>query len=227
MTSLLVALSLTAGALAAFNPCGAALFPSYVALLFEGRTDRQPVVSGLFAGILMTLGFFTVFGLAGLLVASVSQLLFHLAPFVSVGVALVVLILGILALLGRVRVPAFEGLLVSEDRGQRSLGGRLYLYGIAYAFCSLSCALPVFLAIAIQAATRGPLVSFLSFVLYASGMGAVITTASILTFVARGWVVSHIIGIQPYITRLMGLVLLASGAYLLWYWLLGPEHLLA
>lgn len=227
MTGLLIALALTAGAVAAFNPCGAALFPSYLALLFEGRSGGRPIASGLAAGLLMTLGFITVFGLAGLLVASLSQVLFHLAPFVSLAVGVMVLVLGVLALFEKVRVPVFESFLLREERGHRSLAGRVYFYGIAYAFCSLSCALPVFLAIAVQAASRGFTIAMATFLMYALGMGAVITAASILTFVARGWVQSHILGIRPYLTRLMGLVLTVSGLYLLWYWLLGPEHLLA
>lgn len=228
MSGFLIALSLGAGAIAAFNPCGVAVFPSYLAVLFQGEGGRRhPLAAGLAAGFLMTLGFFTVFGLAGLLVASVGQLLFHVAPYVSVALALVVLALGVASLMGRVTIPALEALLLKGGRQPRSLGVRLYAYGLAYAFLSLSCALPVFLAIAVQAISLGPGAAILTFLVYAFGMGAVITAASVLTFVAREWVQAHIVGIQPWITRAMGAVLLVSGAYLLWYWLLGPQHLLA
>lgn len=229
MNGYLIALALTAGAVAALNPCGAALFPSYLAILFEGEGPaRAPAVRGLSAGGLMTLGFFTVFLLAGLLVASLGHLLLSLAPFVSVAIAILVLVLGVVALSGHLVMPAFfEGLLLHHRSEGGTLAGRIYTYGLAYAFASLSCALPVFLAIAAQALSTGAVQAVVTFLVYALGMGAVITAASVVTFFAREWVSQRIVGAQPFITRAMGVILIASGAYLLWYWLIGPEHLLA
>lgn len=229
MSGYLVALSLTAGAVAALNPCGAALFPSYLAILFEGEgSETAPFARGLEAGGLMTLGFFTIFLLAGLLVASLGRLLLHVAPFVSVVIALLVLAIGVMALTGRLAMPSFfEGLLLRHRPSGGSRAARVYTYGLAYAFASLSCALPVFLAIAAQALSLGAIQAVVTFLVYALGMGAVITAASVLTFYAREWVRQRIIGVQPFITRVMGGILIASGAYLLWYWLFGPEHLLA
>jgi len=225
----LVALALTAGAVAALNPCGAALFPSYLAILFEDDgPGTAPLARGLEAGGLMTLGFITIFLLAGVLVASLGRLLLHVAPFISVVIALLVLAIGVMALSGHLAMPSFfEGLLLRHRPSGGSRLGRVYTYGLAYAFASLSCALPVFLAIAAQALSLGAIQAVVTFLVYAVGMGAVITAASILTFYAREWVRQRIVGAQPFITRAMGVILVASGAYLLWYWLLGPEHLIA
>ena len=57
-------LVLTAGVLAAFNPCGVAMLPSYVVYLLGGEKRRS--MDGLWAGLLMTLGFLMIFTVAGL-----------------------------------------------------------------------------------------------------------------------------------------------------------------
>lgn len=227
MNGFLVGLALSAGAVAAFNPCGVALFPSYLAFLYRtGGPSPRPISRGLGAGLIMTLGFFVVFGAAGLLVASLSQVLFRAAPFLSLAVAVLLLLLGVASLSGKLSIPGLERFLQAGEKEGMPLLLSLFIYGVAYAVCSLSCALPVFLAIAIQALLKGPATAIFAFLFYALGMGIIITAGSILTFLARDWIQAHIFAAQPWIGRAMGLVLVASGLYLTWYWLLGPEHLL-
>lgn len=63
---------LAAGMVAAFNPCGIALLPSYISYLIGGKTKvyslRYATLKGLGLGGAMTTGFLTIFVLAGFLI---------------------------------------------------------------------------------------------------------------------------------------------------------------
>src|SRR5436190_17497209 len=88
MADLPFALALTAGMLAAVNPCGFALLPAYLSLLVLGDdspTRTAAVGRALAATAAMTLGFAAVFGVFGLAVAPVaSQVQQHLPWFTIV-----------------------------------------------------------------------------------------------------------------------------------------------
>lgn len=70
---------LTAGMVAAFNPCGIALLPSYISYLIGGETKdhsfRYAIFKGLGLGGAMTTGFLTIFVLAGLLIGGLGSAL--------------------------------------------------------------------------------------------------------------------------------------------------------
>ena len=67
-----MAVALTAGMVAAFNPCGFALLPAYLALFLgdaKGATSGASVGRALAVGAAVTSGFVAVFGVAGLLIS--------------------------------------------------------------------------------------------------------------------------------------------------------------
>lgn len=226
MSDLLLWLALIAGVLAAFNPCGIALFPGYLTMLLasEGGASR-PLLSGLGAGLALTVGFSAVFGLVGLLLRQVDGVLFHLAPIVSLAVAAAMLAAGLATLLGwlRPRPPAW---LAASAATSEHLGRRLLTYGVVYALVSISCSLPVFLAISAQALSRGGSWPLLAMGLYALGMGLAMTVVAMLTLSARQLATQLLARTLPRIGQIGGVVFALSGLYLAWYWLLGPEQLL-
>ncbi|CAD7355274.1 putative disulfide interchange protein [Staphylococcus aureus] len=78
---------LTAGMVAAFNPCGIALLPSYISYLIGGETKdhsfRYAIFKGLGLGGAMTTGFLTIFVLAGLLIGGLGSALTGIFPILS------------------------------------------------------------------------------------------------------------------------------------------------
>ena len=81
MADVPLALGFAAGMLAAFNPCGVALVPAYLAFFLgagggEGHPPPArpvvPVAGAIRVGLAVTAGFVAVFGVAGLLVSSLS-----------------------------------------------------------------------------------------------------------------------------------------------------------
>ncbi|MFD9950214.1 cytochrome c biogenesis CcdA family protein [Nonomuraea sp. NPDC059023] len=70
MNDLPLALAVTAGSVAAFNPCGFALLPAYLSMLLGD--ERGGARRALGCSAAMTAGFVTVFGLFGLVVTLLS-----------------------------------------------------------------------------------------------------------------------------------------------------------
>jgi cytochrome c-type biogenesis protein len=220
-------LFLAAGAAAAFNPCGIAMLPAYVALLLGRAGPEASVVSwpsGLAAGAAMTVGFLTAFGLVGAAGSLAVGLLGPALPYLGVLIGGALAVLGTLLLVGKGVAAGALGRLAA--RWTPSAGSGLhgaYLYGLAYAAASLGCTFPLFAALVAGALTDGSWAAGArAFVLYALGMGGVVTTASVAATLAREALQRVCDRALPWAERLSGGVVLAMGIYLLHYWLGGP-----
>lgn len=228
-------LPLTAGFVAAFNPCGVVLLPAYVTHLL-GTGQRPPaeagaappaLLQGALAGTGMTAGVLVVFGLVGAAAVAVSTAVMQVAPWLAVIVGA-----GLLAYGGLLLRAGGEPGAALAGRVQGALAGRghgwlrFVVYGIAYGLASLGCTLPVFLVVvAYSLAAAGPAVGVLRFLAYALGMGVAVTALSVLSVLARDAAQGLIRRLLPNLPRLSGALLAASGGYLVYYWLWGPGSL--
>jgi cytochrome c-type biogenesis protein len=215
-----------AGAAAAFNPCGIAMLPAYIALLLgRGRAEGVRWPWGLAAGIGMTAGFLTVFGLAGGVGSLAMPLLAGVLPYVGIAIGVLLLLLGLLLLGGKGGVSA-GALSRLGDRLTPGAGSGLrgaYVYGLAYSLASLGCTFPLFVAMVAGAVSAGSwLGGARAFALYALGMGAVVTAISLAATLARQGLQRILTGALPWVERVSGGVVAAMGVYLLHYWLAGP-----
>jgi cytochrome c-type biogenesis protein len=214
-----------AGSAAAFNPCGIAMLPAYLALLL-GRGSGKVVgwPAGLAAGVAMTGGFLTVFGLVGLVGSAAIPLLGRVLPYVGVALGLGLVALGVLLLAGK--ASGAQGFSRLADRLAPAAGSGVrgaYLYGLAYALGSLGCAFPLFAALMAGSLASGSWVAGVqAFALYGIGMGTVVTLVSVAATVARQGVERAFARALPWLERASGGVVAAMGLYLLGYWLGGP-----
>jgi cytochrome c biogenesis protein CcdA len=210
-------LAVVAGMLATVNPCGFAMLPGYLALVVAGddvsragRLGRAVLSSGL-----MTAGFVAVFGVFGLVSASLASPLQRHLPVVTIVIGLVLLVLGVLLLAGRellVLLPKLSGG-APNTRIASMLG-----YGVAFAVASLSCTVGPFLAvtgIALSGAGFGQ--SVVTFVAYAVGMGLVVAALAIAAALARTAVTTGIRRVLPHLGRIGGALLVVTGAYVGYY----------
>ncbi|MDF5757995.1 cytochrome c biogenesis CcdA family protein [Spongiactinospora sp. TRM90649] len=208
MNDLPLALAMTAGSVAAFNPCGFALLPAYLSMLLAD--DRGGPLRALTLSAAMTAGFVTVFGLFGLVVTPLALSLGRYLPWVTIAVGLALLALGGWLLSGRellLRVPALRTGNLSQ-----------YGYGLSYAVASLSCTVGPFLAIISASLTGGGILGGLAvFVAYALGMGLVITLLSLAVALARGAAVARMRRVLPYVPRISGALLVLAGLYVAYY----------
>jgi cytochrome c biogenesis protein CcdA len=219
MNDLPFALALTAGMLAAVNPCGFALLPAYLSLLVlgEGSPSRGVAVGrALAATAAMTLGFAAVFGLFGLVVAPVaSQVQQHL-PWFTVVFGLLLCGAGVWLLAGR-ELPSLLPRVRRAPGVTRSVPS-MALFGGAYAVASLGCTIAPFLAIVVSAFRSGSTAGgLLLFGAYAAGMGAVVGTAALGVALARTSMVGRLRRVGAVASRVGGGLLLLVGAYTAYY----------
>ncbi len=223
-----LAFAFSAGLVAAFNPCGAAMFPAYVGYQLDAsEVDSNPLISGLRAilmGLSTTAGFIVVFGAVGLVLAAGGRLIGQFLPFAGLGVGVAIAALGVWLLLSRRKLGLMAASRVNLGGG-RGLR-QVFLFGIAYATASLSCALPIFLAavgvVAGQSLSAGGAIdTVIGSVSYGMGMGAVMVAATLGIVFFKGIVTAAMRKVFPLIEPIGNLAMVGAGVYLIYYWTLG------
>lgn len=209
-------LALGAGALAALNPCGFALLPAWLALLVDrdARTRGSAVRRSLRLSVAMTFGFVAVFGLFGAVVVPLALSVERYLPWATVVIGVVLVALGCLLLSGRdlvVRVPHWR-------RVPAGSFAAMAAYGAAYALASLSCTVGPFLAVLASTTRAGGVAAGLAVVVaYAVGMGLLVTVLALAVALAQDAVIGGLRRVLPWVNRLSGVLLVAAGAYVVWY----------
>ena len=109
---------------------------------------------------------------------------------------------------------------LGQMKWSRSSSARsVALFGVAFAVASVSCTLPIFLAVTTAAAgTENAITGIGVFGAYGLGMGAVLVTVAIAVATSRDAVVRRIRGLMPYVDRIGGWLLLVSGLFITYYW---------
>ncbi len=208
------------GLVAAVNPCGFVLLPTYL-FFFLGleaghvSTQRATVRRALVVSGAVTSGFMAVFVVIGLISELITNEIQQYSKYVTGVVGLTFLVLGVAMLFGY-RLPFVTPRL---DVGQRDRTVRsMFVYGIAYAVVSLSCTLIVFLPTVFGTGRRsGVLAGVLSGGMFALGMGLLVTALTISLAVANHGLLRALRSAAEHIERIAAVLVLLSGAYLLYY----------
>ncbi len=212
-------LAVSAGALAAFNPCGFALLPAYLTLfLGENRARGTATARALAVGLAVTTGFVLVFGTVGLAVTALSVRLGDWLSFVTMGSGALLVVTGVYLLTGRdasLRIPAARLRIDGSARG-------MVAYGVVYATVSLSCTLPIFLAAVVSSFTLADgggsfATGVVALLGYALGMGAVLFALALLTALFGDSVTKRARSFTPHMKRVSAVFLLVAGGYVVWY----------
>ncbi len=212
-----LAFAATAGMLAAFNPCGFALLPTYLTLFLGTPSSRGSAISrALVVGGAVTLGFVAVFGTVGAALVLVSLTLGPWLSYVTMASGLGLVVLGAWLLAGRetaLRLP----------RARLGVSGSvpgMLAYGVVYATVSLSCTLPVFLAAVVyvfDAGGSGPVRGGAAALAYAAGMGLVLTTLALVAGLVGTATTARLRSWTRHVGRVSGALVLVTGSYVLWY----------
>jgi cytochrome c-type biogenesis protein len=216
----------SAGMVSAVNPCGFAMLPAYIGLFLgegdpsaaQGRPER--LQRAVVVGLSVTLGFVLLFALVGLPIGLGARGIVSGFPWVGLGVG-VALTAGGAYLLGGGKLYSSLGVRLSARMGGSERGVRGYVtFGVGYGLASLSCTLPVFLAvIGGTFTTSTALDSLLGFGLYGVGMGTVILFLTLGMALFKGIAARALRRLLPIVTPVSALLLLASGAFIVYYWL--------
>jgi cytochrome c-type biogenesis protein len=219
MADLPLALALSAGMLAAVNPCGFALLPAYLSLLVLGDDSPSRTVAvgrALTATAAMTIGFATLFGVFGLAVQPVAGQVQEQLPWFTITFGLLMALAGTWLLAGR-QLPTLAPKLRRAPAVTRSLPS-MALFGMAYATASLGCTIAPFLAIVVSAFRSGSTGEGVTlFAAYAAGMGLVVGAASLTVALTRTTAVTRLRRLGAVAPRLGGALLLCVGGYVAYY----------
>ncbi len=233
----LLSLSFSAGVAAFFNPCGFALLPAYVSY-YLGRDDHSKASwlsrawRGLSLGALVSAGFFTVFGVMGLIFAFIGRWVAQYVPWVAAVFGAILFVLGALMLFNKqslflaiARNKSFVPLTALANGFKRfgpktsgpSEGISFYLYGIGYAIASVGCTLPIFMIVVAQAFTGGFLNGILNFLAYSTGMTVMMIALSLVIAYSKEFIYRYLDAIVRYVQKLSALVLICAGVYVVYY----------
>lgn len=222
MQGLNLAFAFTAGLFATVNPCGWAMLPSFVSYYLgsqEGQYEKEPLpqrlTQGLILGLLITAGFLLIFGVVGLAVSAGLRALVRFMPLAAIAVGAALVLLGVWLLAGKslpMRIPQPQVDL--RARNPKSV----FLFGTAYGLASLSCTLPVFLAVVgAGLAARNPATAGAMFLAYGAGMATVLMAVALSAALLKGSLVRWFRSWLPYVNRLGAALLILAGLYLIWY----------
>ncbi|MEV4177924.1 cytochrome c biogenesis protein CcdA [Nonomuraea sp. NPDC049709] len=210
-----LALALTAGTVAAFNPCGFAMLPAYLTLLINDTGGTRPVIRALVLSGAMTAGFVTVFGLFGVVVTALAVSVGAYLPWATLAIGVLLVGLGVWLLSGRELLLRVPGLATGRPTAAPL---SLYGYGLSYALASLSCTVGPFLAVTSASLSGGGVLGgAAAFAAYALGMGLVVAALSLAVALARAAAVARLRRLLPYVSRVGGALLVLAGLYVAYY----------
>ena len=216
-----------AGLAAAFNPCGFAMLPAYMGLyLGVGDEDDSSFIShigkALLIGGSVTVGFILLFAVAGAVIGlGARSVVGSILPWIGLGVGILLTLAGAWLLGGGKLYTALAQQMAEKfgNPGQANIRG-YFIFGLAYGLASLSCTLPIFLAvIGSSFASANIWAAFAQFILYALGMGAVIITLTLGIALFKGAMVGGMRKVMPYMQPIGTWLMLIAGTYIVFYWL--------
>lgn len=215
-----LSLSFIRGMLAAVNPCGFVLLPTYL-LYFLGLSNaeagsrRAPISRALLVSAAVSAGFMTVFIVIGSIAEFFTSWVVGNAKYLTGLIGLVFVILGFAMLFGY-RLPITTPKLDAGGRDRTVWS--MFVYGVAYAVASIGCTLPLFLGVLFGTAERaGYLAGVANVVAYSLGMALLVTALTVTLAVANVGMLRVLRSSTQYVEMIAGAFVMLSGAYLLWY----------
>ncbi len=160
-----------------------------------------------------------VFGVLGIVFTSfsvsVQATIESWLPWLTI--VLGVLLIGLGAWLLRGRSLNFRVPTLSKGVDDRQLVS-VFLFGVSYALVSLSCTIPLFLAVVSTTFTSSNFASGIAtYLAYALGMGVVLVGLTVALALARHSLIRSVRRALPYVYKVSGVLLVVAGAYVTYY----------
>ena len=219
----------TLGMLAAVNPCGFPLLPAYLEFFVgpagpdRDGADARAARAGraVTAAAFATVGFLVLFGTLGVVTqfgwSALADRSASASRYVMVAVGLGMVVLGGLTLARRsLKVPLPR---IGAGTGLRRPAA-LAVFGFSYGVASIGCALPLFVGGVVAGFGHASSARAVGGLLaYGIGMGTILGALALgIALLGRG-AGRHLRRASRWVPVVGGVVLVAVGAYLTWYWL--------
>lgn len=215
-----LSLSFIRGLIAAVNPCGFVLLPTYL-LYFLGlsSTDTGPQRASTGRALLVSgavsSGFLSVFLAVGLVSEFFTDWVTENAKYATAVIGVALIVLGLAMLFGY-RLPISTPKI--DAGGRDRTVGSMFVYGIAYAVASIGCTIGLFIATLFGTGKRaGYAAGVANIVVYGFGMALLVTALTVTLAVANVGLLRVLRSGMQYVEMVAGAFVMLSGAYLLWY----------
>lgn len=227
--ALLLGVAVLGGAASFFSPCSLVITPSFLVYFVgsgdegEGRARRRRLLP---ASLLIAVGIIGFYGIAAVLVSTVGAVVYNFLVYLIPAVGALFAALGALLLLGRSAALAgvarhlpgrqyYDRLLAGGMSGRRR---DLLGFGIAYGAASHSCTLPVFLGVILLPLAAGAYwLAGLTVLLYGVALAGLML---LMLTLGQPAVLAVRRRIGRYLQPATGVLFLATGGYLFYYFLL-------
>lgn len=211
----------TQGLIAAVNPCGFILLPTYL-MYFLGMENLRPgaertsISRALAVSLSVSAGFMSIFVVIGALTKWSTNWYLDKAPYLSLVMGALLIVLGIAMLFGY-RLPFTTPKL---DIGKRDRSVRsMFVFGLAYAIASLGCTLPGFISVVLGGVTTdGVLTGAAGIALYGVGMALIVTGLTVTLAMANTAMLRVLRSGMAWFEYVAGVFVLLTGVYLTYYW---------
>ena len=217
-----MSLSFIRGMVAAVNPCGFILLPTYL-MYFLGLqgtlpgTQRSTMRRAVTVSAAVSAGFLAVFFVAGLISWRFTNWINVNAKYATGAIGVALLALGVAMLFGY-KLPFMTPRLDAGADGPRQTIGAMFVYGIAYAVASIGCTIGLFIATVFSASERDGIVAGIgNMVAYGAGMALLVSALTVALASANTGLLKLLRGSLPYVDRIAAVFVVLSGTYLLWY----------
>ena len=215
------AYSFILGVLAAVNPCGFILLPTYL-LYYLGtelnRENESPATTlrrGLTVGIAVSSGFIGLFLIVGIISRAFTTVIRDNAKYGAVIIGIGLIAMGIAMFRGWKPPVTQPNMTMQKQRTWRNM----FVFGIAYAVASIGCTIGLLVSVILGSVGRHGFVSgVLSIVLYGLGMGLLVTSLTVALAFARFGMVSNLKRSFPVFDKVSAIAVTLTGLYLAWYW---------
>jgi len=203
------------------------MLPAYLGLYVGTQEEKeklgltQRLAKASVVSVAVGLGFVVLFGTAGIIISAGAQSIVNIFPWIGLGVGAVLTLAGGYIMAGGKLYTAFATQTASKIGDPRDASVKGYfLFGLSYATASLSCTLPIFIALISSSLASG---SFLDaagqFLVYALGMSFVITALTLSLALAQNQVSQGLRRVLPHTNMISSVLLLIAGGYIVFYWL--------
>jgi cytochrome c biogenesis protein CcdA len=214
------AYSFILGVLAAVNPCGFVLLPTYLVFFLGTREESELATSermrrALVVSSGISIGFLAILFVIGVISRLFTQWIELNAKYASLAIGIVLVIGGARMLSGwtpKFAMPQIGGVQTKTFRAT-------VIYGVAYAVASIGCTIG-FLTTAVfgSIALHGFISGVFSILLYGLGMAMLVTALTVSLAFAKTGIVTVIKNRLYIIQRLGAILVTLTGIYLVFYW---------
>lgn len=207
--------------MAAVNPCGFVLLPTYLIYYLGTEMNRETETRAvtlrraLSVGAAVSAGFVGLFIVVGMISRLFTNSIEQNSKYASLVIGLLLIAMGVAMLRGW--KPPISQPDVSVQRKRTTWN--MFLFGIVYAIASIGCTIGLLTSVILGSVGRDGFVSgVVSVALYGLGMGLLVTSLTVALAFARTGLLSTLRKGLPWFDRVSAAFVILTGMYLTWYW---------